>query len=674
MKNESQAPREGRMTENVWIPGADGRRLAARIWLPGTLPAAAILEAHPYRKRDFWRPLDEIWAPHLSAAGFAFVRLDLRGSGDSEGVLADEYLEIEHADLLAVIDWLAKQPWCTGAVGLRGTSWGGIEALQVAALRPAPLKAVIAHCATDDRFGNECHYVGGALGLANFEWGLLFRCFTLMPPDPMIAGASWQRRWQERLDAASPILATWLSHQQNDRYWRHGSVAVDYDRIDVPVWITSGWLDAYVDTVPRLLANLKAPVRGLIGPWGHSDPLFASPGPGIDWVHQEIAWWNRWLRGHAPTGSEAPQLSVFVTHGAPAAQVPHPIRGHWVEFQRWPSARIGSLILYPNAGGLRRAPATAGWCEVSSAVVGLGFRHWLNLVPALELLADDQAADDRRSLTFDTEPLDADIDLLGCAELCTQVRCDRPVAQLAARLCDVGPDGSSALVSWSVLNLTHRYGSASPQPLVPDASTLITLAFRMRAHRFRKGHRIRLAISQGLWPLAWPAPRATRLEIDIANTALALPFHPTEAVAGESVGGGGDHVPASKNAEVAAPSGSGPSGTVHCRIEGPDPEGRARVVEEVRLHRPNARGSDLRISRVERWELETTTANPAAGSWRGRIQFELAWPSKTVEVAAEFSLQANERSFKLVESCRAADDGTECLARSWRHEIPRELL
>ncbi|MEQ8697012.1 MAG: CocE/NonD family hydrolase, partial [Bauldia litoralis] len=144
--------------ENVWIPLADGVRLAARVWLPADArdnPVPAILEYLPYRKRDFMRGRDEPIHRYFAANGYAALRVDIRGSGDSDGVLHDEYSAQEHRDALEIIDWIAAQPWCDGAVGMMGISWGGFNALQVAALKPPPLKAIITLCSTDDRYADD---------------------------------------------------------------------------------------------------------------------------------------------------------------------------------------------------------------------------------------------------------------------------------------------------------------------------------------------------------------------------------------------------------------------------------------------------------------------------------------------------------------------------------------
>ena len=167
-------PRPVREIVNTEIPLSDGTRLAARIWLPEDAesnPVPAILEYLPYRKRDGTSERDALTHPYYAGHGYASVRVDMRGSGESDGLLLDEYLKQEQDDALEVIAWIAAQPWCTGAVGMLGKSWGGISALQIAARRPPALRAVVTVCSTDDRWADDAHYMGGCLLNENLTWG-----------------------------------------------------------------------------------------------------------------------------------------------------------------------------------------------------------------------------------------------------------------------------------------------------------------------------------------------------------------------------------------------------------------------------------------------------------------------------------------------------------------------
>lgn len=259
---------------------ADGVRLSARLWVPSGVAGErfpAVLEYIPYRKQDAYRAHDDVWGATLAGYGLAYARVDVRGSGDSEGVLTDEYLAQELSDGCAAIAWLAEQAWCTGRVGMRGMSWGGINTLQIAAMNPPALAAIMPMGCMDDRYADDAHYIGGALGHTNFQWGIGFKTVMAAPPDPHVVGEAWEAMWRERLEGTPAILQTWLRHQRYDDYWRRGSIREDWSAIKVPTYIVGGWQDTYANAVGRLLENLTCSRKGLIGPWGHTYPWAAQP-------------------------------------------------------------------------------------------------------------------------------------------------------------------------------------------------------------------------------------------------------------------------------------------------------------------------------------------------------------------------------------------------------------
>ena len=259
--------------ENLWITLSDGCRLAARLWLPAdaeTNPVPAILEYLPYRKRDFTRRRDESMHAYFAAHGYVGVRVDMRGSGDSDGIMHDEYLLQEQDDALEVIAWIARQPWCSGSVGMMGKSWGAYNSLQIAARRPPELKAVISVMGTDDRYAECIHYSGGALLNDNFWWGCIMQLFNARPPDPQIVGDRWRSLWLERLQAEEFWPNIWLQHQHLDAYWKHASVCFDYAAIECPVWFWGGWADLYRDSPLRLSQHLQVPHKVTVGPWAQS--------------------------------------------------------------------------------------------------------------------------------------------------------------------------------------------------------------------------------------------------------------------------------------------------------------------------------------------------------------------------------------------------------------------
>lgn len=275
MVDTPRRPCDIREIEHAEVPLSDGTRLAARIWMPAdaeSRPVPAVLEYIPYRKNDLTAGRDAVMHPYMAARGYACVRVDLRGAGESEGVLTDEYLPRELEDGAEVIDWIAAQPWCDGGVGMIGISWGGFNGLQIAALQPPALKAVITCCSTDDRYADDVHYMGGCLLAENLSWASIMFGKNTCPPDPRHVGDRWRAMWLERLEKSGLWLKPWLEHQHRDAYWQHGSVCEAFERIHCPVYAVGGWADGYCNAVFRLLAGLKVPRKGLVGPWAHTYP------------------------------------------------------------------------------------------------------------------------------------------------------------------------------------------------------------------------------------------------------------------------------------------------------------------------------------------------------------------------------------------------------------------
>jgi uncharacterized protein len=167
-------------------------------------------------------------------------------------LLFDEYAKQEQDDGVEVIAWLAAQPWCNGAVGMMGISWGGFNGLQIAARRPPALKAIVTICSSDDRYADDAHYMGGTfLTTAGLEWAFFFFSLMCLPPDPALVGDSWRAMWLERLQNIPLFQENWLQHQRRDAYWKHGSVCEDYAAIQCPVYAVGGWTDGYKNAIPR---------------------------------------------------------------------------------------------------------------------------------------------------------------------------------------------------------------------------------------------------------------------------------------------------------------------------------------------------------------------------------------------------------------------------------------
>ncbi|MFW6379841.1 MAG: CocE/NonD family hydrolase [Halorhodospira sp.] len=547
-------PEEVRTIENLWIPVRDGTRLAARVWLPRSAeqtPVPAVLEYMPYRKRDFTRLRDEPLHHYFAGHGYAAIRLDLRGTGDAEGVVLDEYLEQEQDDAVDAIAWIRRQPWCNGQVGMMGLSWGGFNALQVAARRPEGLRAILTLCSTDDRYADDVHYKGGCLLNENLTWGSVFFSQSACPPDPQIAGPGWRKMWQQRLESNRLFPAIWLRHPHRDDYWRHGSVCEDYTAIECAVYAVGGWADGYVNAIPRLMAGLQAPRKALIGPWPHAFPHAAVPGPRIGMFQEALRWWDYWLKGIDTGIMDEPQMRVWMEEWVPPSPHLEERPGRWVAEAQWPSPRISPRHWHLGVGALSEDPAAEDAVRVSSPqTAGLKGGEFYGYGAEGEGPLD-QREDDGKSLVFDTDPLPERLEILGAPQLTVEIVTDRPVAQLIARLNDVAPDGASARVSYGVLNLTHRDGHEHPQPLVPGQRYRIRIPFNDIAYAFPAGHTIRLSLSTAYWPLLWPAPEPVTITVHTGpGSSLSLPIRPPCATDAELTpfapperGPGGEAIP-----------------------------------------------------------------------------------------------------------------------------------
>ena len=675
----SRFPRPIREIENLYIPLADGTRLAARLWLPKDAeadPVPAILEYIPYRKRDFMRLRDEPIHRYYAGHGYAAVRVDLRGSGDSEGILEDEYLPRELQDAVEVIEWLAAQPWCDGKVGMTGISWGGFNSLQVATHRPAALKAIITLCASDDRYADDAHYMGGCLLNENQIWGTAFFALNALPPDPLLAGEDWREMWLQRLEANQPFPALWLRHQHRDDYWKQGSVCENFDRISCAVYAIGGWSDGYSNAVPRLLEGLDCPRKGLIGPWAHTFPHNGVPGPAIGYLQEALRWWDHWLKGIDTGIMDEPMLRAWMQDYVEPEPFHEQRPGRWVAETSWPSDRITPRRWYPTGGGgLESEPIAAVTLALSSPqVTGLAGGDWCGMGSEGEAPLD-QRLDDGRSLVFDSEPLAADVEILGMPRVTLKLSSDRLVAMIAARLNEVAPDGSSARVSFGLLNLTHRDGHENPEPLIPGEAVTVEIELNAIAHRFSAGHVIRLALSNVYWPMTWPAPEVATLEIDTGGCCLVLPVRAPQADDAALP----DFAPveaadSSSTRKRLAPAGFDRSierDLVGNRVvyrmvsEGGD-FGSARLlrIEEINL--------DLGHHVEHRFSIDERDPLSAASEFIERLTMRRDdW---RIHIDARLRLTASRAEFFVDARLQAHEGDAEIFVREWQERIPRDLL
>ena len=646
---------------------SDGARVAASLYVPdGDGPWPAVLEALPYRKDDDTAGY-QVEYERLAAAGYVVCRVDLRGTGSSEGIAEDEYPAVERTDLLTVIDWLATQAWSTGAVGMYGTSYSGFNAIQLAMERPPALKAIIPIFATDDRYADDVHYFGGAvkqLDLVDYPTYMI--AMNALPPVPSIYGDGWRDEWERRVRGTEPWVLTWLAHQRFDDYWRFGSLRPDYERIEAATMIVAGWADGYRNNTLRTFEQLRCPTRLVIGPWAHASTDISLPGPNVDLVPEMIRWWDRWLKDEDNGIDREPPIVLFAQRSTrPGATRPE-MRGAWRYEPTWPADRLRPTTLALSDASTD-APAGDGG-DVLDVRGDVGWTAWISCAGQLPWgQPDDQRPDEAFSLSYTWPALEQDLEILGHTRLTVTLTSSAPVAYLSAKLCDVFPDGASSLVTRTMLNLAHRDSREEPSPLEPSRRYEVTLDLEAASWTFEAGHRVRLDLAGTDWPNAWTPPEPVTLTIDRAATSLLLPVldgpPPTEGTPSFAPprrgGKGGDAVPNRGH------------GGYEWRVEHDVPSGETRAV--VGSHGDYDEEDDT-PSFAERYAGLVTVhpGDPGKASAHGEATFEMRWPEATCGASVTLDVESDRDTYRVQVDLRVSEDGDERWHRTWDRTIPRD--
>ena len=530
MKFETEFPHEVIEHADMGIVMSDGTRLSARVWMPNDAannPVPVILEHLPYRKRDGTIVRDQFSHPWMAGHGYCCIRTDMRGTGESEGLHDDEYSPQELQDACDVIAWATAQPWCNGNVGMQGISWGGFNSLQVAALCPPALKAIITICSTVDRYGDDIHYKGGCLLLENFGWSTNMLSYNSRPPDPALVGDDWEKIWLHRLESQNLPWNTWHRHQHRDAYWKHGSVCEDYSAINAAILSVGGWHDGYRNTISHLVENVSAPVKGIVGPWNHKYPHYAGPQPAIGFLQEAKRWWDHWLKGQDTGVENDPAYRTYLMDSISPNRWVDERPGRWVAETHWPSNNIALRTLQLGNGTLGDFAMECDQTISSPNHCGIAGGEYFPFAFGDEL-PDEQSHDDALSACFEGAVTNEALDIVGAPRVKIDLSSDKPNAQIAVRLLDLRPDGTSALITYGVLNLTHRESHEHPTPLTPGEMYSVELSLDQIAYHLPKGHRLRLAISTAYWPLIWPSPERATVIIRAGTVEVPLRDGATE--------------------------------------------------------------------------------------------------------------------------------------------------
>jgi uncharacterized protein len=646
----------------------DGVRLAISRFEPvdGRGPWPVILEALPYRKDDLTASYRAEYGRLVDEGHYTVVRADVRGTGSSEGIATDEYPPQEQRDLVRLTAWCAAQPWSTGRVGMYGTSYSGFNSLQVAAERPPALGAICAIYSSDDRYTDDVHYAGGVLRAIDLvDYVVYMVAMNGLPPVPAVFGAGWRDEWRRRVDGTEPWLLRWLAEQTDGPYWRQGSLRLDsrpgtitgYDRITCATMIVAGWADGYRNNTLRTFAALECEKRLLLGPWSHMATATSLPGPHIDLVPEMIEFFDRSLRDDAasPVPSKPP-ITVFVRHATRPEPDLAEHAGEWRHEATWPAARATTRVLAVDGDGADPIPVRGD----------VGANAWISCAASLPWgQPSDQRSDDAWSRCYDW-PVTDTFEILGHCELQARVTSSTPVAFLSVKLCDVFPDGTSALVTRGMLNLTHRESSVHPEPVVPGVAVDVVVELEATSWVFEPGHRVRLALAGTDWPNAWPPPEPLTLHVDRSTLRFALPELPPPVE------------PLPVPAFVAPQPGSWHAGDA----SGPQPDMTWRFAHDVLERRTEAsvqHGSryegELGAVVSEQYEgtVRVSTVDPGDAGAVATSRFEIEWPEARCASEVRLRFRSDAHSYH-VEVELDVDDGDEPFARRrWKRDIPRNL-
>jgi uncharacterized protein len=510
----SPAPRyQVQITPEIRIPADDGTcTLAATLYRPITdEPVPALVTLVPYR-RDAAAGI--MYGPYLhdfAQAGFASLLVDFRGTGSSEGALRAAFDPAEADDGVAVIEWAARQPWCNGAVGMWGHSYGAITSMRVASRRPAALKAIIPVQGMIDPERDFVHPYGhrGALGSVA-SWGIETLASQLLPPLEDYGSVSQQARWLRRVHDTEPWLAGLLRDGPGAAAWR--TRVIDVAAIEIPTFLIAGWRDLFCDGTFRAYEQISAPKRLLAGPWMHTMPDTA-PSDRLDFRSLALEWWNRWLRGQDGSEADGPGLVVYLQHD------PQP----WRQIETWPpKGEIIHLAATPHAtlaDSTDRAPdddTASGGDDPDRAIASADDDATIGALGGLWNLPSpgfglplDQHDDDLRGLHWTSEPVTADLPIIGRPRVAATLAA--AAHRLVVRLTSVDRQGRSTLIC------------AGTAPARGAGSGTTTVTLDPTAYLLRSGHRLRVAVSSADFPRLWPAPAAGERLLALRALHLVLP-------------------------------------------------------------------------------------------------------------------------------------------------------
>ncbi|CAN5558109.1 CocE/NonD family hydrolase [soil metagenome] len=652
----------------------DGVRLAATSYIPTarhrgeTFPV--LLEYLPYRKDDTFYVVDHPFFSFQAQLGFITVKVDIRGTGASEGDIPErEYSDTEMNDCEEIIKQLAATASSNGNVGMLGVSWSGFNAIQMAMRRPAALKAIHAVHASDDLYQDDLHYIDGNLHLDPYH---LYICHELgLPrtPDYKLDDDYFAQRFNHR-----PWLFSYLNNQLDGEFWRKKSLREDHSQIDIPVYLVGGLLDGYRSATARMYQKLDVPVRCDIGPWEHSCPDEGQPGPNYEWQIVLSDWFNRYLRPDSANkksngGDQSrskglgkkKELMVFIRHGHKPDLDIETVPGYWRKDTLPAQGGKDVKLFLTSNGKLRRSRLRSTASTARQSALKLAYQPFAGTAAGTWWgnKTGDMAADDAHSLVFDSEVAKEPLQVMGTPKVKLSVSTSSPRAKWSVRLEDVAPDGSVTLITGALSNPAHRISSLAPSLPAANEVYQLEVDLQFTTWTFAKGHKVRLAIANAQFPMAWPSADVMEATVfaDGKNATLTLPSVPVNVRAVR-------HLPNLAKKQDSPDSWSIDYPQTHGKDSKPDSETYTRVNKRTgeQSYTIKARSAYVidkskgrakqGFNRVKRTFLvdtnntwSTNAANPACSKYLGVAQTSMISQGKHLRLRTRILVQSDEHNF-----------------------------
>jgi predicted acyl esterase len=653
-------PTYGVRMEQAWIPMSDGVRLAATLYMPeGAKPTEkfpALLEYLPYRKDDGTAAGDYPKHAYFARRGYVSVRVDIRGFGASEGTPPErEYSEREQVDGEHIIDWLAHQSWSNGSVGMFGISWGGFTALQMAMRHPPALKAIIAVHATAELFHDDVHYVDGIAHIDEFELNMDMAEGWVGAPDYSLD----ERTLGPRFDSP-PWSLLYLKHQHDGPFWRDRVRPLS--EITIPSFLIGGMQDGYRDNVPDMLMKSKAPIKAIVGPWNHSFPNEPDFGPQVEWRDQAVRWFDHWLKGHDTGVEHDPRLVIYMQHWHPPDPNLQNVPGEWRREDVWPPPDATAATFFLQANHMLAESAAAP------------DKHELKYVPSVgveagfwwgELLSDPRPVD-AFSLVYDSAPLQDEVAILGRPHARLRASASAPLADWFARLSDVAPDGTVTQITGAGLNGAQRESMSEPRDLEPGKLYPLDIAMHLTSWVFPKGHRIRVAISNALWPMMLPTPYAMTTSLELGGNEGSKLVLPVVPVHGAIPSAFSPPEPSEERTDIKSEGFPWPG---EWTVE------RDEARQKTTVHWKGKDGYQYPWGKQDDFEnltYDVDDSHPETCSVRGEAESIFSLKGRTLIWRGHLLVTTDQKNFYYKYTRELLKDGQMTKSKTWRETIPRD--